>query len=148
LAQVDKFGNLNVSKFGKKLSGCGGFINISQNSKKCIFVGTFTADGLKINLKNGKLEIIKEGKTKKFVNKVEQITFSGKIAQKNKQQVMYITERCVFKLTEKGMELIEIAPGIDIDKNILKLMDFKPIISKQLKEMDNRIFINKPMKII
>ena len=140
LAQVDEDGNLNVSKFGPKLAGAGGFINISQNAKKVIFVGTFTAVGLEIDIGNGQIKIIKEGKQKKFVKQVEHRTFSGKVAYKNRQYVLYVTERCVFKLCETGLELIEIAPGIDLDKDILAHMAFKPKISSDLKLMDSSIF--------
>ncbi len=146
LAQTDKLGNLNVSKFGPKIAGAGGFINISQNTPIVIFTGTFTAAGLKVRICDGKLNIEQEGKVKKFVDSVEHITFSGAQALKNKQKVLYVTERAVFALTEDGMELIEIAPGIDIEKDILAHMDFKPII-KQPKLMDERIFCDEIMNL-
>jgi len=145
IAQVDKEGNLNVSKFGPTVAGAGGFINISQNAKQVIFVGAFTAGGLKIAVEDGKLNIMKEGANKKFVDRVEHITFSGKTALMNNQNVMYVTERCVFKLTKDGMELIEIAPGMDLEKDILRLMDFKPVMKKAPALMDKRIFVDKPM---
>jgi propionate CoA-transferase len=145
LAQADQEGNLNVSKFGPKLSGAGGFINISQNAKKIVFVGTFTAGYLKVSIQDGKVWIDKEGKVRKFVDQVEHITFSGKYAMLKNQPVPYITERCVFPLTKDGMELIEIAPGIDIEKDILSRMDFKPIIKEPLRLMDERIFRFEPM---
>ncbi len=148
LAQADQYGNLNVSKFGPKLAGCGGFINISQNAKKVIFAGTFTAGGLKITIENGQLNIINEGSVKKFIKDVEHITFSGKVASKTKKIVLYITERAVFKLTSKGLELIEIAPGIDVEKDILSHMDFKPIISTDLKKMNLKIFLEEKMELV
>ena len=145
LAQADKEGNLNVSKFGPKLAGCGGFINISQNAKKVVFTGTFTAGGLKVGVDDGKLVILQEGKIKKFIDKVEHVTFSGKVAASKQQPIYYITERCVFQLTQKGLLLTEVAPGIDIEKDILKQMDFAPIIDGTPKLMDIRIFQTKPM---
>lgn len=140
LAETDSRGNLNVSKFKGRVAGCGGFINISQNTNNVIFCGTFTAGGLKVEIKNGQLTILEEGRNKKFLQNVEQITFSGDYANKVGQNVLYITERAVFKLTPNGLELVEIAPGIDLDKDILAQMDFKPIISTELQEMDARIF--------
>lgn len=145
LAQADQAGNSNVSKFGPKLAGAGGFINISQNAKKIVFVGTFTAGDMRVSVKDGKLQIEKEGKAKKFLKQVEHITFSGKYAVMKNQPVLYITERCVFTLTPNGVELIEIAPGIDIEKDILPHMDFKPILNPSLKVMDERIFRPEPM---
>jgi propionate CoA-transferase len=145
LAQADQEGNLNVSKFGPKLAGAGGFINISQNAKKIVFVGTFTAGELKVSVENGKLRIIQEGKVKKFVHQVEHITFSGKYAMMKNQSVLYVTERCVFSLAQQGMELIEIAPGIDVKKDILPWMDFKPIVKEPICLMDERIFKPEPM---
>jgi len=141
LAQSDKHGNVNVSKFGTKIAGCGGFIDITQNAKKVVYCGTFTANGLKIKYDDGLVKIIKEGSIRKFVNDVEQITFSGAYALEKDQSVLYVTERAVFELTNKGMMLIEIAPGIDLKRDILDNMDFIPEISSELKTMDNNIFI-------
>lgn len=144
-AEVDQEGNVNVSKYGSRLVGPGGFINISQNSKRILFVGTFTAGGLKIAIESGKLRIVQEGRERKFVNRVQQKTFSGTYAASLKLPVMYITERCVFTLCEKGVKLMEIAPGIDLQRDILDQMDFKPIIAKKTKRMDERIFLTEPM---
>lgn len=140
LAETDEIGNINVSKFKGRVAGCGGFINITQNAKQVVFCGTFTAKGLKTEVQDGKLVIVQEGTNKKFLKEVEQVTFSGKYAQSVEQPVLYVTERAVFKLTPKGLELTEIAPGIDLEKDVLALMDFKPIISPDLKLMDERIF--------
>ena len=146
LAQMDRHGNVNVSRFGPRLAGCGGFIDISQNSKKMVFVGTFTAGGTKVAAEDGKLRIVKEGGVKKFVNEVEQVTFSGNTARMNNLDVVFITERCVFTLAEDGVELTEIAPGVDLEKDILAYMDFKPIV-KNPKTMDERIFRLPPMDL-
>jgi len=148
MAEADKAGNVNVSKFGPKLAGCGGFINISQCAKRCIFVGTFTAGGLKVSVSDGKLNIDQEGRLGKFVDQVEHVTFSGKYAASKDQYVRYVTERCVFSLTKKGLELIEIAPGVDLEKDILALMAFKPAIKEPLGLMDERIFNPEPMGLI
>ena len=145
LAQADRFGNLNVSKFGPRLAGCGGFINISQNAMKVVFVGTFTAGGFEVRISDGTLTIVTEGKARKFLNDVEQITFSGEVAARSGKKVLYITERCVFELTEQGLVLREIAPGVDIEKDILARMDFKPLIPETPRLMDKRIFLPAPM---
>ena len=147
LAQVDEKGNLNVSKFGGRIAGCGGFINITQNAKKVVFCGTFTAGGLDVSVEGGKLNIRQEGRNCKFMNHVEQITFSGNYAKRLNKEVLYITERAVFKLTKEGLMLIEIAPGVDVEKDVLALMDFKPLISKDLRLMDDFIFNEELMEL-
>jgi propionate CoA-transferase len=147
LAQADKEGNLNVSKFGPKLAGAGGFINISQNARKVVFVGTFTACGLEVSVKDGLLKIEKEGSEIKFKNAVEHVTFSGRYSVMKNQPVYYVTERCVFRLTSDGMELVEIAPGVDIERDILAHMEFTQVMKKPPKLMDRRIFAEGPMNL-
>jgi len=145
LAQADREGNLNVSKFGPRLAGAGGFINISQNAKCVVFVGTFTCGGLVVGIDDGRLKILREGRSRKFVPEVEHRTFSGPYAWKREQPVIYVTERCVFRLGVQGLELIEIAPGIDLERDILTQMDFRPVISNELRMMDDAIFRDAPM---
>lgn len=140
LAQSDVTGNINVSRFGSKIAGCGGFINITQNAKQVYFCGTFTAQGLAVEVSKQAVNIVQEGKQKKFIKQVEQITFSAAQALSNNKPVMYITERAVFQLSPSGLELIEIAPGVDLEKDILQQMEFTPVISPSLKVMPNAIF--------
>ena len=139
MAECDHAGNINASKFGGRLNGSGGFINISQNSRAVVFCGTFTAGGLKTEIIDGELRILQEDRNKKFVRWVEQITFSGTYAQDRSQPVLYVTERCVFELNQRGLELIEVAPGIDIERDILAHMDFEPLV-ENVALMDARIF--------
>jgi len=146
MAQVDAAGNVNVSRFGPRFAGAGGFINISQNAKAVYFLGTFT-NKADIGASNGALTIAHEGTSRKFVQQVEQITFSGAYAQQRRQPVYYITERCVFQLTEQGVELIEVAPGVDVERDILEQMDFRPIINEPLRTMDERIFHERLMDL-
>lgn len=138
IGEIDQYGNNNVSKFGPRLTGPGGFINITQATPKVIFCGNFVGKA-KVQVGDGKITVLEEGKIKKFVKDVEQITFSGQYAGEN-QEVLYITERCVFKLINKKVTLIEIAPGLDLEKDILAQMDFKPEIAEDLKLMDAGIF--------
>jgi propionate CoA-transferase len=140
LAQADRHGNLNVSKFGPKLAGAGGFINISQNAKKVVFVGSFNAGKLQVAIEDGRLRIVEEGGAQKFVEEVEHRTFSGEYAARRGQHVLYVTERCVFALGPEGLELVEIAPGIDLERDILARMDFRPVIKGEPRLMDARIF--------
>lgn len=144
-AEIDRYGNVNVSKFNGRTVGPGGFINITSSSRNVAFVGTFTAGGNKFEIGGGKLTITQEGKFDKFKNQVEQITFSGEYAAETGKNILYITERAVFKLVKGGIELIEIAPGVDLEKDILAHMEFKPFISDNLKLMDACIFTDEPM---
>lgn len=139
-AEVDAHGNVNVSKFHGRFTGCGGFINITQNSKKVVFCSSFTAGGLKVAVEDTKLLIKQEGKAKKFVKQVEQVTFSGAYAASTKQPVLYITERAVFQLQNGEVTLIEIAPGMNLERDILAQMEFTPHISPELKLMPSCIF--------
>ncbi len=149
LAQADAQGNLNVSRFGSRMAGAGGFINISQNAKKVVFAGTFTAGDLQVDVAHDRLQIHSEGTQRKFVQQVEHRTFSAREAIKRGQQVLYVTERCVLHLTgsvdQPELELIELAPGIDLQRDVLAHMDFVPRISPQLKTMDAALFSPEPM---
>ena len=140
LAQADREGNLNVSKFGPKLAGAGGFINISQNAKAVVYVGTFTCGKLALEVSDGKLVILSEGRSKKFVRDVEHRTFSGRYAWKREQPVLYVTERAVFRLCAEGIELIEIAPGVDLERDVLAQMEFRPVMNAPPKMMEAAIF--------
>ncbi len=144
LAQADAAGNLNVSKFGSRLAGAGGFINISQNAKQVVFVGTFSAGPQDIRIEDGQLRIVKDGELRKFVAEVEHRTFAGRLAAERGQPVLYVTERCVLRLTLDGLELVEVAPGVDIERDILARMDFAPIV-RAPKLMDARLFLPAPI---
>jgi len=140
-AQIDAEGNVNVSKFGGRAAGQGGFIDISQTAKKVVFCTTLTAKGFESAVEGGKLSIIKDGSIPKFVAKVDQITFNGKLSREKGQEVVICTERAVFKLVADGVMLTEIAPGVDLDRDVLGQMGFKPLLADELKVMDGRIFV-------
>lgn len=142
--ECDAQGNINASRFGNRIPGCGGFINISQNAKKLVFVGTFTSGGLEVAIEDGRVRIAREGKFAKFVETIGQTTFSAEYAQRRKQEVLYVTERCVFRLGERGLTLTEVAPGIDVERDILAQMPFKPAIEGP-QVMDPIIFQRGPM---
>lgn len=144
MAEADKTGNVNVSRFGPRLAGAGGFINISQNARHVVFTGTFTAGGMSLKLEDGKVRIAQEGRSKKLMRRVQQVTFSGARAVAEQTPVLFVTERCVFELTSDGLRLSEVAPGIDIEADILDHMDFHPIIDTP-DLMDARIFGEDPM---
>jgi propionate CoA-transferase len=145
MAQADAQGNVNVSKFGRRIAGCGGFINISQTARKIVFCGTFTAGGLRIACSDGRLTIEQEGKHRKFLEAVEHLTFSGSYAAEKGQQVLYLTERAVFELLDGRVTLTEVAPGIDVEREVLAQMDFRPRLAADLAPMDARIFTDAPM---
>jgi propionate CoA-transferase len=146
LAQADAEGNVNVSKFGPRLAGAGGFINISQSAKKVVFAGTFLTGHSDIGVADGALRIAADARTRKFVAMVEQRTFSGSHAAAQAREVLYVTERCVFELREGGPVLTEIAPGIDLQRDVLAHMGFMPRIEGP-RLMDARIFRDAPMDL-
>ena len=142
--ESDAEGNVNASRFGARIPGCGGFINISQSAKKIVFVGTFSSGGLQVVIENGAVRIAKEGKFAKFVPAIGQTTFSADYARRRGQEVLYVTERCVFRLSEKGLTLAEIAPGVDLERDILARLPFRPAIDGP-RLMDPVIFRPEPM---
>jgi propionate CoA-transferase len=144
MAQADRVGNVNVSRFGSKLAGSGGFINISQNAKRLVFVGTFVVPS-RCRIQDGRLVIADGAVAPKFLRDVEQRTFSGEYAAQAGQPVLYVTDRCVFQLTPDGLELIEVAPWLDLERDVLAHIGFEPIIHGEPKLMDARIFADEPM---
>ena len=138
--EIDFEGNVNATRLGPNPTGAGGFIDITTNAKHVVFCATFTGKGLECTFEDNKLRIKKEGSLIKFVNQIQQISYNGKIACNKKQKMHYVTERAVFELCQQGLVLIEIAPGIDLQTQILDLMEFKPVISPDLKEMNPLIF--------
>jgi len=140
MGEVDAEGNVNVSHLGGNLVGPGGFMEIAQNAKCVVFCGAFDAQGSEVAFEGGKLRVVKPGRIQKFVKAVERITFSGQIAQQKKQEVLYVTERCVLRLDAEGLRLIEIAPGIDPGRDIFPYMAFRPIVS-DVKVMDSGCFV-------
>jgi propionate CoA-transferase len=144
--ECDALGNVNASKFGKRIPGCGGFIDISQNAKKVVFMGTFSSGGLEAVFEDGRIRIINEGRTPKFVERVGQITFSADYARHTGQEVLFVTERCVFRLEERGLALTEVAPGIDLERDILQRLPFRPQMNGP-REMDPTVFRKAPMRL-
>ncbi|WP_409340872.1 acyl CoA:acetate/3-ketoacid CoA transferase [Paenibacillus sp. MBLB4367] len=140
MAEADPQGNVNVSKYGGSITGCGGFINISHNAKKVVFCSTFTAGGLRVQAADGKLCIVQEGRHRKFVDRIGHLTFNAAYASQKGITVLYVTERAVFRIVPDGLELTEIAPGIDLEKDVLAQMGFRPSISPELRLMDESIF--------
>jgi len=147
-AEVDQEGNVNVSRFGNRIVGPGGFINISQNARTMVFGGTFTAGKSEIAWPGGSTRITQDGPHAKFVPAVQQITYSGRYGQERGQRVLYVTERAVFRLAEGGLELIEIAPGVDLERDVLGRMGFRPAVSPRLGRMDARLFLPERMRLV
>ena len=146
-AEIDAVGNVNVSKFGERCTGPGGFINISQNTHNVCFVGSFVSGNVEFKFNDGKISIVSDGNVIKFKNKIKQTTFSSIYSRKMGQNILYITERAVFRMDDDGLILIEIAPGVSLEKDIFGKMEFRPRISDDLKLMDSRIFVDKKMNI-
>jgi len=144
-AQVDFQGSVNVSRFDGRIIGPGGFTNISQNARKVIFSGTLTAGGLDISWANGRTSINKEGRNPKFIDRLEQITYNGDYGWERGQEILFITERAVFRRGTQGLELVEAAPGVDLDKDIFANMAFRPPVASDVREMDKRLFHPEPM---
>jgi propionate CoA-transferase len=142
--ECDGLGNVNASRFGNRAPGCGGFIDISQNAKKLVFMATFTSGGLEVAVEDGKVRIIKEGRTPKFVERIGQTTFSAAYAARIGQEVLYVTERCVFRLEVDALALVEVAPGIDIERDILAQLPFHPTI-RGPSTMNPAVFRPMPM---
>ena len=143
-AECDGRGNVNASRFAGRIAGCGGFINISQNAKKVVFMGAFSAGGARVAVEDGRMRIVQEGRTGKFVERVAQVTFSGTRAAAEHQPVLFVTERCVFRLAPDGLVLVEVAPGVDLERDILARLPFRPRIEGPAA-MDEAIFLAPPM---
>jgi propionate CoA-transferase len=140
LAQVDERGDVNVSKFGSRVAGVGGFVNITQTARRVVFCGTFTAGGLEVEVGGGRLRIVKEGTQKKFIRRVEQVSFNASQARSRDQQVLVVTERAVFRLVPEGLELVEVAPGVDVERDVLGQMEFRPLV-RSVRPMPARAFL-------
>ena len=141
--EMDGAGNVNATKMGDKAPGAGGFIDITARAKNVVFCSTFTGKGLKVEFNERGMHIVEEGKIRKMVKTVQQISYNGKIAAEMKQNMIYVTERAVFRLTSEGPMLVEVAKGIDLQKDILNQMDFVPLIAEDLKYTDTRIYMEK-----
>ena len=143
-AECDRLGNVNASRFADRIAGCGGFINITQNARKLVFMGNFTAGGAQFAVEGGRLRIVREGRTSKFVERVAQVTFNGPAAAAQGKDVLFVTERCVFRLTDRGLSLVEIAPGIEVEQDILRLLPFRPLV-EGVTAMAAGLFESRPL---
>jgi propionate CoA-transferase len=146
-AEVDPQGNVNVSRFGERIIGVGGFINISQNARCVVFGGTLTAGDLDVRWEDGRTRIVREGRHRKFVPKLEQICYSAAIGRKRGQRALFVTERAVFRIADEGLELVEIAPGLDVERDVIAQMGFRPRVAADLETMDSRIFAQGRMRL-
>ncbi|WMS40959.1 CoA-transferase [Acuticoccus sp. MNP-M23] len=147
-AEVDPRGHVNISRFGSKIVGVGGFINISQNARKVVFSGTFTAGGLEVACADGALSITAEGRMKKFVQAIEQICYNAVFAGEEGREAVFVTERAVLRPRDGELEVIEIAPGVDLERDVLAQMGFRPRVATDLKLMDARLFDPAPMQLL
>lgn len=141
MAEADRYGNVNVSKVGPSVVGPGGFIDIAHAASTVVFCGTFTARGLRADVTPGALRIAAEGRVRKFVHEVSQVTFDAATARRRGQRALYVTERAVFELRDEGPVLIEIAPGIDLNRDVLDQMDFQPVLDPSPRRMPPEVFI-------
>jgi propionate CoA-transferase len=144
-AEVDAQGNVNVSRFGDRIIGVGGFINISQNARCVVFSGTLTAGELDVGWEGGRTVIRREGRHRKFVPRLEQVCYNASIGRARGQRTLFVTERAVFEVGREGLELVEIAPGVDVERDVLAHMGFRPQVSARLRTMDARLFDPNPM---
>lgn len=145
IGELDAAGNVNVSRFARKITGPGGFADITDRTPRIVFCGTLTAGGLEVEISDGRLQIGREGKYRKLVPHVQQVTFSAAQGTAKGQSVLYVTERAVFRLAASGVELVELAPGVDLDRDVRAQVGFELSVSKELREMDKRIFLEAPM---
>ena len=146
-AEIDAQGNVNVHAFEGRVRGPGGFPNISARTPRINFVGTLTAQGLKLDIDGSGVHVTHEGSLPKFVPQVREISFNGRLARERGQQVRYITDRAVFELADDGLLLTEIAPGIDLQRDVLDQMGFRPRVADELRTTDMRVYAAGPMGI-
>jgi acyl CoA:acetate/3-ketoacid CoA transferase len=147
--QIDRHGCVNVSRLGLRphvTAGAGGFVDITARAKKIVFSGFFTA-GAALEIRDGALHVTSEGKVKKLVEAVEQISFSGRRAVQQGQEIVYVTERCVMRLESAGLTVLEIAPGVNLERDVLAQSEFPLLVAPQLKTMDANLFHPGPIKL-